>query len=41
MNNRVVHFEIPCDNPEKTVDFFKMFSAGHFKFGNMSNTGLQ
>lgn len=23
MNNRVVHFEIPCDNPEKTIEFFK------------------
>jgi uncharacterized protein len=23
MSNRVVHFEIPCDNPEKTMDFFK------------------
>lgn len=22
MSNRVVHFEIPCDNPEKTMDFF-------------------
>jgi uncharacterized protein len=23
MSNRVVHFEIPCDNPEKTMNFFK------------------
>ncbi len=23
MSNKVVHFEIPCDNPEKTMDFFK------------------
>lgn len=23
MSNRVVHFEIPCNNPEKTMDFFK------------------
>lgn len=23
MSNRVVHFEIPCDNPEKTINFFK------------------
>lgn len=23
MSNRVVHFEIPCDNPQKTIDFFK------------------
>ncbi len=21
--SRVVHFEIPCDNPEKTIEFFK------------------
>jgi uncharacterized protein len=23
MSNRVVHFEIPCDNPLKTMDFFR------------------
>lgn len=23
MKNRVVHFEIPCDNPETTMSFFK------------------
>lgn len=23
MSNRVVHFEIPCDDPEKTMSFFK------------------
>jgi len=23
MSNRVVHFEIPSDNPEKAMDFFK------------------
>ena len=23
MSNRVVHFEIPCDNPQKTMDFFQ------------------
>jgi predicted enzyme related to lactoylglutathione lyase len=23
MSNRVVHFEIPCDNPDKVMDFFK------------------
>jgi predicted enzyme related to lactoylglutathione lyase len=35
MNNRVVHFEIPCDNPEKTVDFFKnVFGWTFQKFGN-------
>lgn len=23
MSNRVVHFEIPCDNPDSTMEFFK------------------
>lgn len=23
MSNRVTHFEIPCNNPEKTMNFFK------------------
>jgi len=23
MSNRVVHFEIPCDDPEKTIAFFQ------------------
>lgn len=23
MSNRVVHFEIPCDDPQKTMDFFR------------------
>lgn len=23
MSNRVVHFEIPCNDPEKTINFFK------------------
>lgn len=23
MSNKVVHFEIPCDTPEKTIAFFK------------------
>lgn len=23
MSSRVVHFEIPCDNPEKTMSFFE------------------
>ena len=31
MNNRVVHFEIPCDNPEKTMDFFKEVFGWTFK----------
>ena len=35
MNNRVVHFEIPCDNPEKTMDFFKEVFGWTFKqFGS-------
>lgn len=35
MNNRVVHFEIPCDNPEKTINFFKnVFGWTFQKFGN-------
>lgn len=35
MSNRVVHFEIPCDNPEKTIDFFKQAFGWTFqKFGN-------
>ena len=34
MNNRVVHFEIPCDNPEKTMDFFKgVFGWSFQQFG--------
>ncbi len=23
MGNRITHFEIPCDEPEKTIEFFK------------------
>ncbi len=35
MSNRVVHFEIPCDHPEKTMDFFKeVFSWSFERFGN-------
>jgi predicted enzyme related to lactoylglutathione lyase len=42
MGNRVVHFEIPCDNPEKTMDFFnevfgwtfKQFGAEQYWFAN-------
>ncbi len=34
MNNRVVHFEIPCNNPEKTIEFFKtVFGWSFQKFG--------
>jgi len=32
--NRVTHFEIPCDNPEKTMDFFKtVFNWKFQQFG--------
>ena len=34
MNNRVVHFEIPSDNPEKTIAFFQTVFGWDFqKFG--------
>jgi len=34
MNNRVVHFEIPSDNPEKTIAFFQTVFGWNFqKFG--------
>jgi predicted enzyme related to lactoylglutathione lyase len=34
MSNRVVHFEIPCDHPEKTMDFFKeVFGWSFQQFG--------
>lgn len=34
MNNRVVHFEIPCDHPEKVLEFFKsVFGWSFQKFG--------
>lgn len=34
MSNRVVHFEIPCDNPEKTLEFFKtVFNWNFQRFG--------
>lgn len=34
MNNRVTHFEIPCDEPEKTMTFFKeVFDWRFQKFG--------
>lgn len=35
MSNRVVHFEIPCNEPEKTIEFFKTAFGWNFqKFGN-------
>ena len=35
MKNRVVHFEIPCDNPKKTTEFFaKVFGWKFQQFGN-------
>jgi predicted enzyme related to lactoylglutathione lyase len=35
MSNRVVHFEIPCDDPQKTIQFFKTVFGWKFeKFGN-------
>lgn len=35
MNNRVVHFEIPCNDPEKTMGFFKeVFGWSFQQFGN-------
>ncbi|TGD56733.1 VOC family protein [Flavobacterium humi] len=34
MSNRVVHFEIPCDNPQKTMDFFtEVFGWSFQQFG--------
>lgn len=36
MSNRVVHFEIPCDDPKKTMDFFtKVFNWRFEQFGNV------
>lgn len=31
MNNKVVHFEIPCDDPEKTMAFFKEVFGWQFQ----------
>ena len=34
MSNRVVHFEIPCDHPEKTMAFFtEVFGWNFQQFG--------
>jgi predicted enzyme related to lactoylglutathione lyase len=36
MSNRPVHFEIPCDDPQKTMDFFSRTFGWKFeKFGPM------
>ena len=35
MNNRVVHFEIPCDDPERTMAFFQnVFGWTFQQFGD-------
>ena len=35
MSNRVTHFEIPCDDPQKTITFFeKVFDWKFQKFGD-------
>src|SRR5215211_6008284 len=31
MNNRVVHFEIPSNNPQRTMDFFKDVFGWNFQ----------
>ena len=31
MNNRVVHFEIPCNDPQKTMDFFSQVFGWTFQ----------
>jgi uncharacterized protein len=31
MSNRVVHFEIPCDDPEKTMKFFREVFGWNFQ----------
>jgi uncharacterized protein len=31
MSNRVVHFEIPCDDPQKTIVFFKQVFGWKFQ----------
>ncbi len=31
MSNRVVHFEIPCDDPERTMAFFKKVFGWKFQ----------
>jgi len=36
MSNRVVHFEIPCDNPQKVMKFFgDVFGWTFQQFGDM------
>ena len=35
MSNRVTHFEIPCNDPQKTVEFFRdVFGWSFQQFGN-------
>ena len=35
MSNRVNHFEIPCDDPQKTMQFFeRVFDWKFQKFGD-------
>jgi len=31
MSNRVVHFEIPCDDPQRTMDFFRQVFGWKFE----------
>lgn len=36
MSNRVVHFEVPCGNPQKTMEFFRdVFGWTIQQFGDM------
>jgi uncharacterized protein len=36
MSNRVVHFEIPCNDPQKTMDFFaSVFGWSFQQFGDV------
>lgn len=37
MSNRVTHFEIPCDNPKKTMKFFtEVFDWSFEQFGDQA-----
>lgn len=40
MSNRVTHFEIPCNDPEKTMPFLSQPSIGTFNNWAQKNTGL-
>jgi predicted enzyme related to lactoylglutathione lyase len=35
LSSRVVHFEIPCDNPQKTMDFFSKVFGWTFQHGGL------